>query len=114
MKSRVLDLNTAERPTLDLTLQDEARTTLRLKMPTEGLINELQQIGGEVRRLESGDREAIDTIYEMAAKLISCNRDYIKVTAEELRGKYRMDLESAIVFFSDYMGFIEDIKSAKN
>ena len=88
--ARVLDLNTVKRPTLELTLQDTERTTLRLTTPTEALVDELKNLSTEeLQKLQTGDREAVETIYSLAARLISCNRDFVDVTAEELRGKYR-------------------------
>lgn len=113
--ARVLDLNTVERPTLELTLQDEARTIVRVTTPTEGLIQELQAVAPELEKsLTKGDEESQKDIYDLAAKLISCNRDSIKITGEELRGKYRMNLESAIVFYDAYMDFINEIFKLKN
>ncbi|MBR5879148.1 MAG: hypothetical protein IKY91_06300 [Akkermansia sp.] len=112
--NKVLDLNTVQRPTLELTLMDDARTTFRVSTPTEAMVQELQQMGSELESLKSGNRDAVATIYNLAARLISCNRDYIVVTAEELRSKYRMDLESAILFFSAYMDFISAIQNEKN
>lgn len=109
---KILDLNSVQRPTLELTMLDDARTVFRVSIPKESMIQELKQL--DLASLEAGDRDSIDLIYDLAARLISCNRDFIKVTAKELRGKYRMDLESAIIFFSAYMDFISEITNAKN
>lgn len=112
---KVLDLNTAKRPTLELVLQDKDRTKLRLSTPTEGLIEEMQQLSPDMLDIiSSGSREGVEMIYDLAARLISCNRDFIKVTAKELTDKYNMDLESAILFFSAYMDFITEITKEKN
>ena len=113
--ARVLDLNTVERPTLELTLQDEARTVVRITMPTEALVQELSAVAPDLENsLKKGDAESVENIYNLAASLISCNRDNFKVTGEELRTKYKMDLESAVVFYSGYIDFIDDIKNRKN
>ena len=112
--AKVLDLNSVQRPTLELTLQNDERTLFRVSTPSEGMIEELQALIPELSKLEAGNRESVAMIYDLAARLISCNRDYVKVTAAELRGKYRMDLESAILFFSAYMDFITEITNAKN
>lgn len=113
--ARVLDLNTTERPTLELTLQDKERTTVLVSTPTEALVQELNQLAPEMTKvLQSGSAESMAAMYDLAAKLISCNRNGIQITAEELRSKYRMGLESALIFFSAYMDFIEEITKAKN
>lgn len=112
--NKVLDLNKVQRPTMELTLMDEARTTFRLSTPTEATVQELQQMGETLENLKKGSRESILIIYDLAARLISCNRDFIKVTADELRTKYNLDLESAILFFNAYMDFISSIQNEKN
>lgn len=113
--SRVLDLNTVKRPTLDLTLQDVDRTTLRLTTPTEALVDELKGLKAEdLENLKTGDREAVENIYDLAARLISCNREFIKITGDELQGKYRMDLETAAIFFVAYLDFINEVGNQKN
>lgn len=109
---RVLDLNTAQRPTLELTLADDACTALRVGMPKEADIRELQAM--DVAGIESGDKDAIDEAYDLAARFISCNRESVKVTGEELRGKYGMDIDLLIVFFDAYTDFISAISNEKN
>lgn len=109
---RILDLNTAQRPTLELTLCDKERTLLHIGMPTEADIQELQ--GMDFSALESGEQADAATVYEMAARLINCNRDGIKVTGKELREKYGMDLELVVVFFEAYTDFINTIANEKN
>ena len=111
----VLDLNAVQLETLDLTLQDEARTTLHVKTPTEALVAELEAFTPEMLTvLRTGNKEGVQSIYDLAARLISCNREGITITGEELLGKYRMTLESAVVFFSAYMDYITGITNQKN
>lgn len=115
MKKRTLDLNTAERPTLELTLQDTERTTIRVTTPTEGLISEVQQLSPDiVEIIKKGDKESMDAVFDLSARLISCNLDNVTITAAELRGKYNMRLESAVLFYSAYMDFITEITNGKN
>lgn len=116
MTKHTLDLNAVERTTLELTLRDDARTALSLTIPTEGLVNKLQGMGPELAKIQTGDRDAVGMIYELAADLISCNTDFFTVTAEDLRdrSKYRMDLESLLIFFSAYMDFINEVAGQKN
>lgn len=110
----VLDFNSAQRPTLELTMMDEARTVLRVKTPPESMIQELQGMQSELRKLETGDAEAVSMIYDLAARLMSQNRDFIKVTVEDLRGKYKMALEDLLLFYNAYLGFINSLANEKN
>lgn len=109
-----LNLNTVQRPTLDLTMMDDEQTVLRIKVPTLDQFKEVQAMSDSLDGVEDGDKESIDALYEVLSRLLSCNRDYVKVTAEELRGKYKMDLEDAILVFRAYVNFIKSISSAKN
>lgn len=112
--TKVLDLNNVIRPTLELTMMDDDRTLLRVKTPTEGMVQELQAMHGDLAKLETGDRDGVDMIYDLAARLLSHNRDFIKVTAEDLRGKYRVDLESLIIIYNAYLEFINALTNEKN
>ena len=109
-----LNLNTVKRPTLDLTMMDEEQTLLRVKIPTLDMFKEMQNMSSALDGVEDGDKDSVDALYEMLARLLSCNRDRIKVTATELRGKYNIDLESAILVFRAYVDFITSILNAKN
>ena len=112
--ARVLDLNTIQGSIMDLTLQDDNRTVVHLDFPTEGLVRELEGMAPSLRKLETGDRSSVDMIYDLAAQLISCNLDYFQVTGQELRTTYKMNLFSAIKFFSCYLDFIKDLNNEKN
>lgn len=112
--ARVLDLNGVQSSIMDVTLQDADRTVLHLDFPTEALVRELEGLTPELDKIKKGDRNAIEMIYDLAARLLSCNLDFIKITAEELRGKYSMNLVSALAFFSAYMSFINELGNQKN
>lgn len=115
MADKSLDFNALQRPVLELTMQDEERTKIKVSTPTEDLVEELENALPELQALpQAGNAEAVQASYNLAAKLINCNRSFITVTAEELRKKYKMDLESLIVFFTVYMDFINEIYNAKN
>jgi hypothetical protein len=103
-----------QRPTLELVLNDEAGTTLHLTTPTEGMVQELQDVAAELRDAQKGDMESVALAYELTARLMSCNRDGVTVTVEDLRGKYRFDLETLFIFYGAYLEFINEIKNAKN
>lgn len=112
--SRVLDLNSVQSSFMDLTLRDDAHTMVQLDIPTEALVNELQNMGPELKKMETGDRTAVNMIYDLAARLINCNSDFLTVTGEELRTKYRMNLVVMLTFFKSYMGFINELSNQKN
>lgn len=112
--AKVLDLNSTERAIMDLVLQDDDRTVVHLDTPTEALVAELENMSPELDKLRTGDKTAVVMIYDLAARLISCNFDFFKVTGQELREKYRMNLLGALTFYKAYMDCITEITNAKN
>ena len=113
--AKVLDFNTVERPVLELVMQDDERTHIKVSTPTESLVEELAAIAPQLERvLQSNDAGSIEAIYDLAARLINCNRSFIKVTPEDLRGKYRMNFECLVIFFGAYVDFINEVTNAKN
>jgi hypothetical protein len=113
--AKTLDFNTILPPTLPLVMRDDRRTEVIVTLPTEGLVEELQTLGPHMTEmLQSNESEAIPVIYDLAARLISCNKAGLQVTAEELRDKYRLNLEALVVFYSVYLDFIGEINNAKN
>lgn len=114
-KVRTLDFNTVERPTLRLIMQDEARTEINVTMPAEGLIEELQFVRPKFEAMATGgDKFDARQLYELAAKLMSSNRELRTLTAEDLAGKYRMNMESLVIFFGAYVDFVEAVQNLKN
>lgn len=113
--AKKLDFNSVEPLVLELTMKDEARTVIRVSTPTEALVEELQHVASKLSAAVKGKSEAsTESIYDLAARLISCNLDDLKVTKEDLRDKYRMNLENLLIFFGAYIDFINEITHEKN
>ena len=113
--AKTLDFNIITPPTLPLVMRDEGRTEIVVSTPSEKLVEELQALAPELHKiLGVGDAESIKAVYGLAAKLISCNRSGLQVTAEDLRDKYKLNLEALIVFYNVYLDFLNEITNAKN
>lgn len=113
--AKKLDFNSIEPKVLELTMKDDARTCIRVSTPTEALVEELQLVGPKLDAALKGKNEAsTESVYDLAARLMSCNLDDLKVTKEELRDKYRMNLENLLIFFGAYIDFINEITHEKN
>ena len=112
----VIDLNTVKRPTLTVTLMDEEKTTLHVKLPTFEMFKEMQNAADVVDAVEAGkgDEDSAVTLYHFLAKCLSCNREYKTVTAHELQNKYGMELEYVILVYRAYINFIADVIKEKN
>lgn len=113
--AKMLDLNALDQPILEVKLRDEKHTIFRLSTPTVSLVERFSAAKGELAALlKSRDVAKIKALYELTAEVISNNADYITVTAEELRDKYRLTLGDIVTIFSAYLDFIKEINSAKN
>ena len=113
--AKMLDLNALDQPILEIALRDEAHTIFRITTPTVALVERFTAAKAEIADIaKSQNVEKIKKLYELTAELISCNADYITVTAEELRDKYRVNFGDLVIIFAAYLDFIREINSAKN
>lgn len=118
--AKTLDFNKLRQPTLPLVMCDKDKTTITVTSPSEGLVEELQVIMPELDGVfKSGDQKAIDAIYDMVAKFISCNLEELEVTADDLRRKYWpeeriLNQLYLLKFCAVYLDFIREIGNAKN
>lgn len=113
--AKTLNFNTIVPPTLPLVMCDDEKTAITVVAPIEALVEELQEIAPQMEAALKAEAEtATPVIYDLAARLISCNKEGLQVTADDLRGKYRLGLEALIVFYNVYLDFLGEITNAKN
>lgn len=112
---KTLDFNTIERPALELTLKDEAKTTINVGVPTEELFGKLTDFVPQIKEAFEQDSAAtVQYVFDFAAQLMSCNREGLSITADDLRQKYGLKFDDLILFFSLYTDFVAEIANAKN
>lgn len=112
---KTLDFNALIQPTLALTMKDTEHTVIKVTTPSESLIERLTAGMADLKTvLAAKDQESISAAFQLAAELISCNTDGIKVTLEDLKGKYHFELFDLLAFYKVYMEFIAEIQQAKN
>lgn len=110
----VLDFNRLLQPVLTVTLSDPEKTTLHVNSPSLELVREIQLNFSElVRILSTETGEELEAAYDLAAKVMSCNREKRIVTHEELK-KCGVDTQALTAFFVQYVDFLEELKNAKN
>ena len=113
--AKILDLNALDQPILEVKLRDDNRTIFRLTTPTTKLVERFIAAKDELSEIaKSRDVDKIKKLYELIAELISCNMEYVSVTAEELRDKYRLTFGDIVLIFAAYLDFIKEISNAKN
>lgn len=113
--SRSLDFNAIERPTLDIIMRDKDHTVLHVSAPTVDFVERMQALEPTIKKMKNGDvRENFKKLYAFFAEVLSHNEDCIKVTAEDLRDVYKLNLVDLLAIYGAYEAFIDDIKNAKN
>ena len=113
--AKILDFNNIDPIVLKLIMKDDARTVIHVSTPTEALIEELQHVTPKLRAaLKDESETSTESVYDLAARLMSYNLEDLKVTKEELRGKYGMNLETLLLFFRAYIELINEITHEKN
>lgn len=102
-------------PTLNITMNDAEETLFTLTAPTVELVERLEaNQDALIETFTKGDRESLEEIWNLAAALISCNREGRQVTAEDLKRRYRLSYQMLFAFLTAYGEFIEEIENAKN
>lgn len=101
-------------PILSVELMDDQHTVVRVTPPTVELQEELRARQAELSALLTDDDESREVFYDLAARLMSCNRNMRKFTPEQLRTTYGLDEEDLVVFFHAYADFLTKIEHAKN
>lgn len=113
--AKMLDLNALDQPILELKLRDPERTVFRLTAPSVKQYERFIAAKAELAEIAKVQKpEQIKKLFELTADLINCNADYITVTAEELRDKYRLRFGDLVVIFAAYLDFVKEINNAKN
>lgn len=111
----VLSFSKHRPPILEVELPDEGCTVLHITLPTVELQEELVAKNSQISGLlEGGSKEQREGMFDLAARLMSCNRDWLKITPEELRRKYNLDTEDLVLFYNRYVEFVTRTENAKN
>lgn len=116
MVKKTLDFNTLDRPELEITMPDPDKTVFRLTLPSEKVVEEMQAASAHLSEIADGGASAdiVESIYALAAKMISSNRAGIQVTGLDLRERYNLDLEALVIFFYTFTEFVTDVAKQKN
>lgn len=110
-----VDFNRHRPPFLEVPLFDKEGTVLQVTPPTVDLQEELRASAADLNALlDGGTDEQREFLWDLAARLMSCNRNWRKITPEDLRKKYKLAEDDLVVFFEDYVGFISRMENAKN
>lgn len=110
-----VNFNKHRPPILEVPLFDKDETVLHVTLPTVDLQEELRSHAGEFNALlQGGDAAKREALFDLAARLMSCNRNWRTITPEDLRKTYHLDEEDLVVFYKEYAEFVRGTENAKN
>ena len=110
-----LNFRNFTQPTLPVTMNDAEETLFTITAPSVELVELLEANQDEIKAaFSAGDKNSIEEIWKLAARLISCNRERRQVTPDELKGRYGMSYQMLYAFLIAYGEFISEIETAKN
>lgn len=102
-------------PAFPITMNDAEGTVFTLTAPTVELTERLKANQDALTAtFQRGDLESLSAIWDLAADLISCNRECRKITTQELKSNYNMTYVMLFAFLEHYGEFIHEIEQAKN
>lgn len=109
-----LDFTKMKKKYLTVTLADEKETKLSIGMPTKKIMDELINLKSALESFETDNTntEALDDLYFACSKIMSRNREGVKITKEFLEDLF--DVEDVITIFQAYMSFIGEMSESKN
>lgn len=109
--AKTLDFTKLKKRFMTVKLNDEKGTTLLINTPTKKIMDLFLGMKDSLSAENMGD-EAISELYDIVAKVMSCNKAGVKIskeTVEEL-----LDFEDVIVFIQAYTDFINEVTGSKN
>ncbi|MDE5885767.1 MAG: hypothetical protein K2H29_11920 [Oscillospiraceae bacterium] len=107
------DFNAISQPVLEITMPDKEHSRLRLTTPSTSLVERFGAASEELDEIfAKKDSSTIQQVYRLIAEILSCNLEFRKFTAEEL--KEYLSYDHIVAFVLAYMQFLADTKSAKN
>ena len=108
---KTLDFNTRKKEYLTVKLNDEKKTVLMIGTPTKTILAEFFAIN-EIIGDEGADQEAIESLYDICAKVMSFNKGGIDITSDYLSTFF--DIEDIMIFFNAYTEFMASVTNSKN
>lgn len=108
---KTLDFNTRKKEYLTVKLNDENKTVLMIGTPTKAILTEFLLINETIGD-DGADMEAIDSLYDVCAKVMSFNKGGINITSDYLSTFF--DVEDIMVFFNAYTEFMASVTNSKN
>lgn len=109
--AKSFDFNKIKPKTMNVTLSDENKTVISVMTPDKKLRDDLVTL---FENVDEFDEDEIDEgLYDLSARVMSRNKQGIKITSEQLKELYP-DQEYVIAFLNAYIDFISEFTNSKN
>lgn len=109
--AKQLDFRKSKKPTLPITFDDDF--AVNIYTPNKELLEEILDSQEEINSLKSNsDREKLDAMYDMCARILSNNREGREFSAEEVAKL--LEVRDVKVLIEGYAAFVAEHSRAKN
>lgn len=110
-----LEFNKYRPPILRVHMMDDDHTILHIVPPTVALQEELRSVSDTLASLLcGGEEDQRKGLTNLAARLMSCNRNGVSISADDLIKRYNLDTADLAIFYDRYVEFLTNIENAKN
>jgi hypothetical protein len=109
--AKSFDFNKIKPKTMNVTLTDEAKTTLAVMTPDKRLRDDLVSLYEGVD--EADEDEVNEALYDLSARVMSRNKQGIEITPDQLKKLYP-DHTYIMAFLNAYVDFIGELTNSKN
>lgn len=106
----MLDFTKTKKKFLNVKLIDG--NTVMVRMPTKKIFDELIDLEDNLRNLDMGNREQIEEVYNITARVLSNNLQNKEISSEYLSEIF--DVEDISILFSSYINFVKGRSSDPN
>lgn len=115
--AKTLDFTTKKKKFLTVKLNDDEKTVLAVNTPTKAIFDVLFECSALLNDIENTDdadavANAMSTLYEACAMVLSHNKNRKHFTATDLEDMF--DFDDLLLFFTTYMDFVGEVANAKN
>lgn len=109
--AKPLDFRKSKKPTLPVTFDDDF--SVNIYTPDKGTLEELLDFQEELKALnDNSDRDKLDAMYDICARILSNNRENREFTPDEVSDL--LDTRDVKMLIQGYAAFVAELSKAKN
>lgn len=117
--AKALNFNKIKKTYMFLTLADDKHTTLMIGTPNKALSDDLMTLNKAMAELSKEETEDVEEsefilneLYEVCTKILNRNKNGITISKKQV--EELLDYEDIIIFFKNYVDYVNSITNSKN